>query len=175
MEIRNTHLVRICYVFHVLRLFHVEKSVFGTWKSPKMRICFSKYVLRILIAYFRFFIAYFCLGYSRFDSVRLQAFSMRLDVDHGAAAENADEVHVPLQDDQLGEEEDADDDADDADVPAAAAGAEDASPGGVLPKLLQGPCTAPTRPRARAPGGRPLRGRAHGPTSSASRSRASAR
>ena len=62
MEIRNTYLVRICYVFQVLPLFHVEKSVFGTWKSPKIRICFSKYVLRILIAYFRFFIAYFCLG-----------------------------------------------------------------------------------------------------------------
>ena len=60
-----------------------------------------------------------------------------MEVDHGADAENADEVHVPLQDDQLEEEEEEDDDdADDADVPAAAAGAEDASPGGVLPKLV---------------------------------------
>ena len=35
--------------------------------------------------------------------------------DHGAGAENGDEVHVPLQDGQLEEEEeDDDDDADDA-------------------------------------------------------------
>jgi hypothetical protein len=60
-----------------------------------------------------------------------------MEVDHGADAENGDEVHVPLQDGQLEEkEEEDDDDADDADVPAAAAGAEDASPGGVLPKLV---------------------------------------
>ena len=61
-----------------------------------------------------------------------------MEVDHGADAENGDEVHVPLQDGQLEEEEEEDDDdaADDADVPAAAAGAEDASPGGVLPKLV---------------------------------------
>jgi len=57
----------------------------------------------------------------------------RVEVDHGADAENGDEVHVPLQDGQLEEEEDDDDAADDADVPAAAAGAED---GGVLPKLV---------------------------------------
>ena len=58
--------------------------------------------------------------------------------DHGADAENGDEVYVPLQDGQLEEKEEEDDDdaADDADVPAAAAGAEDASPGGVLPKLV---------------------------------------
>ena len=99
-----------------------------------------------------------------------------MEVDHGADAENGDEVHVPLQDDQLEEEEEEedDDDADDADVPVAAAGAQDASPGGVLPKLVASD-KARTRPRARAPGGRPLRGRAHGSTSSASRSRASAR
>ena len=64
-----------------------------------------------------------------------------MEVDHGADAENGDEVHVPLQDGQLEEEEedeedDDDGDADDADVPTAAAGAEDASPGGVLPKLI---------------------------------------
>jgi len=61
-----------------------------------------------------------------------------MEVDHGADAENGDEVHVPLQDDQLEEEEEEedDDDADDADVPVAAAGAQDASPGGVLPKLV---------------------------------------
>ena len=63
-----------------------------------------------------------------------------MEVDHGADAENGDEVHAPLQDGQLEEEEEEeeeeDDDDDDADVPAAAAGAEDASPGGVLPKLV---------------------------------------
>ena len=90
----------------------------------------------------------------------------------GADAENGDALHVPLQDDQLEEEKDDDDDAD-ADVPAAAAGAEDALPGGVLPKLAASDygTNSPTSKGAQ----RTSFMGAHGATSSASRSRASAR
>ena len=62
MEIRNTYLVRIWYVLTLVRtkyVFAYLNTPFGTYL---VRICFSKYVLRIFIAYFRFFIAYFSLG-----------------------------------------------------------------------------------------------------------------
>ena len=38
-----------------------------------------------------------------------------MEVDHGADAENGDEVHVPLQDDQLEEEEEEEEEEDDDD------------------------------------------------------------
>ena len=60
MEIRKTYLVRIWYVLTLV--FAFLNTPFGTYLA---RICFSKYVLRILIAYFRFFNAYFSLGYAQ--------------------------------------------------------------------------------------------------------------
>ena len=63
IEIRNTYLVRIWYVLTLVRTKYVFTSLNTPFGTYLVRICFSKYVLRILIAYFRFFIAYFSLGY----------------------------------------------------------------------------------------------------------------
>ena len=62
MEISNTYLVRIWYVLTLVRAKYVFTSLNAPFGTYLVRICFSKYVLRILIAYFRFFIAYFVLG-----------------------------------------------------------------------------------------------------------------
>ena len=64
MEIRNTYLVRIWYVLTLVRTKYVFASLNTPFGTYLVRICFSKYVLRIFIAYFRFFIAYFSLGYN---------------------------------------------------------------------------------------------------------------
>ena len=69
MEIRNTYLVRIWYVLTLVRTKYVFASLNTPFGTYLVRICFSKYVLRIFIAYFRFFIAYFSLGYRPFRTL----------------------------------------------------------------------------------------------------------
>jgi len=51
VEIRNTYLVRIWYVLTLVRTKYVFASLNTPFGTHLVRICFSKYAFRILIAF----------------------------------------------------------------------------------------------------------------------------